>query len=364
MKTPRTSKLPPFYTQALGSFPRPKVVLDLLERRRDFAPERFDQIMDDLVRFVIRTEGLTGLDVVSDGHWRGANYVGEFLRRTGGFELVPDTHEKEAKPREVVVRRMSPTGSVYKADADFLVNNTARHTKISIPSPAGIAIRHWHPDHSSGSYPTRMHFMEHLMALLSAEVHALAAAGIDIIQVNDSSLVWLCGEAPLPPEWTTSDWDRDMQLTQTLAAINRLFDTAEGKAEIHLHCCLGNVGAGRTGAANFKPLFQRIKELRIDRLNVSLVGPGAAKIEDLALLPAHIDAALGVLDLAFAHPQTADEIRSVINAAAAILPPSRISLNPACRCGVPSPDSMLLDETYDRLKLLTDVAKSLRAKHT
>ena len=110
MKTPRTAKLPPFYTHVIGSLPRPLLVRDLLARRLEMSPERFKAVLDDLVRFAIRLQEEAGLDVVSDGEWRRSQYIREFLQRVGGFERCRRfTHQGETKFTEVVVRRMTAT---------------------------------------------------------------------------------------------------------------------------------------------------------------------------------------------------------------------------------------------------------------
>ena len=88
MKTPRTTRLPAFFTQVIGSLPRPKLVLDLLARRSEISADRYAKIMDEMVIFAIRLQEQAGLDVVSDGEWRRRHYLGEFLQRVGGFERV------------------------------------------------------------------------------------------------------------------------------------------------------------------------------------------------------------------------------------------------------------------------------------
>src|SRR5438105_9667757 len=134
MKTSRTRQLPPFFTQVIGSLPRPKVLLDLLARRQQIEPERFERVMDEMVVFAIRLQEQAGLDVVSDGEWRRRHYVGEFLARVGGFERVRRfEHQGEIKLTDVVVRKMTPAQAVFTRDAEFLVRNTDRCTKFALP---------------------------------------------------------------------------------------------------------------------------------------------------------------------------------------------------------------------------------------
>src|SRR5438067_10211948 len=86
MKTNRTRKLPPFFTQVIGSLPRPKMLLDLLARRSEISADRFARTMDEMVIFAIRLQEQAGIDCISDGECRRRHYVGEFLQRIGGFQ--------------------------------------------------------------------------------------------------------------------------------------------------------------------------------------------------------------------------------------------------------------------------------------
>src|SRR5947207_681734 len=118
MKTSRTLQLPPFFTQGIGSLPRPKVLRDLLAKRSQMPTEEFARTLDDMVLFAIRLQEQAGLDVVSDGEWRRVHYIREFLQRIGGFEKCRRyEHQGEVKMTEVIVRRMEPEDAVFAADA-------------------------------------------------------------------------------------------------------------------------------------------------------------------------------------------------------------------------------------------------------
>jgi methionine synthase II (cobalamin-independent) len=51
MKTERTRNLPPFFTQVIGSLPRPKLVRDLRARHAEMSAARFHQVMDEMTLF-------------------------------------------------------------------------------------------------------------------------------------------------------------------------------------------------------------------------------------------------------------------------------------------------------------------------
>ena len=45
MKTDRTSALPPFFTQVIGSLPRPKLVRDLVDRRDSLPADEYQRLL-------------------------------------------------------------------------------------------------------------------------------------------------------------------------------------------------------------------------------------------------------------------------------------------------------------------------------
>ena len=168
MKTSRTRRLPPFYTQISGSLPRPGAVRVLLAQKYSL-PARDYHAMDDMVRFAIWPQEVASLDVVSHGEWRRPDYVGEFLQRIGGFEKVrPYRHAGEATLAYVVGRRIRTALPVSNKDAEFLVRPTTRLSKFAPPSPLLIAIRYWHPDFSRDSYPV----IQYLSRILRREADA------------------------------------------------------------------------------------------------------------------------------------------------------------------------------------------------
>lgn len=122
MKTERTKALPPFFTQVIGSLPRPALVRDLIDRRDSIPPDRYQAVMDEMTLFAIRLQEQAGLDVVSDGEWRRVHYLDEFLLRVGGHERVwRFRHQGEEKTTIVVTGRMDRADPLFVEDAEFLV---------------------------------------------------------------------------------------------------------------------------------------------------------------------------------------------------------------------------------------------------
>jgi 5-methyltetrahydropteroyltriglutamate--homocysteine methyltransferase len=366
VKTSRTTQLPPFYTQGIGSLPRPQVVRDLLAQRHAMEPRRLRRVPDDLVRFAIRLQEQAGLDVVSDGEWRRVQYIREFLLRVGGFEKCRRfTHQGETKTTEVVVRRMTAAEPVFAADARFLVENTDRVTKFALPSPFLIAVRYWPEDYSREAYPTLEHFLDHLPEVLALEGRALVEVGLDIVQLDDPALTYFCDRQLMAggqshDERLRRDWDVDRQFPQALAAINRV---AEGlRAEVHLHCCHSVSRRKSDVTGDYRPILPRLRDARVDRVNLDFAYPGTGDVRDLTLLPDHLDLGMGVVDVRRERVPSVEEIEALGAAGAGIVAPERMALNPDCGFAPDAGEPPTIDEAYEKLTRLVAAARRLRGR--
>jgi 5-methyltetrahydropteroyltriglutamate--homocysteine methyltransferase len=365
VKTPRTAALPPFYTHGIGSLPRPQAVRDLLARRDELPPERSRRVLDDFVLFAIRLQEQAGLDVVGDGEWRRAQYVREFLIRVGGFERCRRySHQGETKLTEVVVRRMAAHEPVFAEDARFLVAHTDRVTKFALPSPFLIAVRYWHADYSTNAYPTFEHFLGHLAEVLAREARALVEAGIDIVQLDDPALTYFCDRRLMAGE-THDDrlrraWDVGRQFPEAVAAVNRVVEGL--RAEVHLHCCHSVYRRRSDVAGDYKPILPRLAGAKVDRVNLEFAYPGTGDVSDLALLPAGLGVGVGVVDVRGERLQSVEEVEAIAAAAAEVVPPERIALNPDCGFAPDAGEPPTIDEAYEKLRRLVAAARKLRER--
>ena len=362
----KTAALPLFFTHVIGSLPRPKLVRDLLNQRDQIEPKRFAAVMDEMVCFAIRLQEQAGIDVISDGEWRRIHYTDELLQRVGGFAPVRKfEHQGETKYTNVVVGRMAAPDPVFADDARFLVEHTDRCTKYALPSPFLVAIRYWHQDYSRDAYPTFEHFLDHLAELLGREAQALAAEGIDIVQLDDPALTYFCdrrltsGE-DIHDERLRREWDADRQVPQAVAAINRV---AEGvSAQVHLHCCHSVYKRQSDVVGDYKPILSRLADAKINRVNLEFAYHGTGDVSDLDTLPEHLNVGMGVVDVRGEQIQSVDEIEAIAEAGARRSNPERIALNPDCGFAPDMGEPPTIDEAYEKLSRLAQAAQRLRER--
>ena len=364
MRTDKTRRLPEFFTQVIGSLPRPKLVLDLHARRSQMPEKRFNAVLDEMVIFAIRLQEEAGLDVISDGEWRRIHYTGEFLDRIGGFENVrPFEHAGEKKFHQVVTGRMQATEPVFVSDAEFLVQHTDRVTKFALPSPFLIGIRYWHEDFSKDAYPTMQHFMAHLTEILVREAKAIEKAGVDVIQIDDPALTYFCDRSLIGLGETHDDrlrrtWDPEEQIPDAVSNINAIVEGL--RAEVQLHCCHSVYKRQSDVTGNYEPLLPYLKNARLDRVNLEFAYKDTGDITDLKLLPDHLGIGLGVVDVRTEQIQEIDEMESLGASAAQYVDPGRIALNPDCGFAPGMGEPPSIDEAFEKLKRLVIAAKRLR----
>ena len=363
MITEKTSRLPPFFTQVIGSLPRPTLVRQLVMSNTDHSSEAYFNRMSDLVMFAIRLQEEAGLDVISDGEWRRIQYVNEFLNRVGGFsEAWQYRHQGETKYHNVVVSRMQPRDPVFFADAEFLVCNTDRVTKFALPSPFLVATRYWNKKYSQDAYATRFEFMQHLAEILATEAKALEEAGIDIVQLDDPAITYFCDQNMLSgvthDDRLRQPWDPDRQIPEAVDCINMI---AEGlNAEVHLHCCHSVYKRMSDVSGSYHPVLPRLTNAKIDRINLEFAYKDTGDISDLKFLPDSMRVGMGVVDVRTEQPQEVANIMAIAAAGAKLIEPSRIALNPDCGFAPDLGEPPSIDEAFKKLTRLTEAARQLR----
>ncbi len=175
-----------FPTSVVGSLPRPAFVLDLINDRPPLSAERYSNEMQAAVRYAVAMQEHAGLDVLTDGEWWRKSYIGVIAELAHGFELgtAPD-----GRPMTVVVDKLSPkTPGFIAREATFLKTITNRLIKSTLPSPALLGERMWHPEKSAKAYPNRDDFVRDCVPILRRELELVRDAGADIVQIDDPHL--------------------------------------------------------------------------------------------------------------------------------------------------------------------------------
>ena len=218
-------------TTVVGSTPQPEWLVDraALHKHgvpRTHAPDIWRvpeplraSAQDDATILAIRDMERAGIDIVSEGEIRRESYSNHFALALDGIDaehVGTLNREQRTVPVPRVVGRIRRGGPVELRDARFLLHNTDRATKVTLPGPFTMS-----QQVSNEFYTDEAEMAMDYAAAVNEELRELKSAGIDVVQLDEP---WV----RTAPEKATR-WG--------IAAINRALEGIEGPTVVHL--CFG-----------------------------------------------------------------------------------------------------------------------------
>src|SRR2546421_3944014 len=203
---------PPFRADQVGSLLRPERLKQAREQflgpqtpTNAIGPHHsvsLAKVEDECVRDVIAMQERIGLKAVTDGEFRRRSWWLELILGWEGFE-ADRTGSAKLKWRDasgvtqgfsdlnvVGPIRWRPS-SVVRA-FQFLKANTRRVPKVTIPAPNCV---HYYTGGKLGYYKDAEVFWADLVAAYRKELRALVEAGARYIQLDDTSIAFICDPA-------------------------------------------------------------------------------------------------------------------------------------------------------------------------
>ncbi len=197
-------QLPAFPVTGIGSWPRPRWLLDAQKRRARDLPE----LQDHATLLAIKLQEDAGADVITDGEQRRDNFFSFVADRLDGVrlmsmaELLDHVDDKAAFEtmlnaldvpafaikNPVVVDRISLSRPLVLDDAKFLLKHTKKPVKVTLPGPYLLARSTFVTSLSTPAYAHREEMAEDFLAVLREEIRELAAAGVGMIQFDEPVL--------------------------------------------------------------------------------------------------------------------------------------------------------------------------------
>jgi 5-methyltetrahydropteroyltriglutamate--homocysteine methyltransferase len=332
-------------------------VRELIEKPAwDAADER---AMDTAVRFAVSLQETAGLDVVTDGEWRRRSYIGVIAELAHGFAL--ETNLADGRPWTVVTEKLAPKEPGFIArEAAFLRSAAQVATKITLPAPALLGERLWHPVRSRAAYPDRDDFVRDCIAPLRREIALIRDVGVDVVQIDDPHLCLF-----VDPDVRRGYPDPDRAADFAIDMINALVDGFGGiKFAVHLCRRAGaRVRGEKHHAGTYGPILAQLNRLKVQHLTMEFTAAGADDLESLARLREDFELGLGVVDVTPGAKEDAAAIAARVERALTRVDARRITLNPDCGFAPGSAAKVDLDEVYLKLRAEADAARQLRARH-
>jgi 5-methyltetrahydropteroyltriglutamate--homocysteine methyltransferase len=308
----RTKALPLLPTTVVGSYSVPewleRLKTDYYQRR--ISAQHLREIHDVAIKAALKDQELTGIDIVSDGELRRDNDIDYLLARIPGVDIPHRAKTDYYDYYEVEVPRPLPEPEGgdpgLAADFTFTREQTSRPVKFSFTGPFSLSRRI-----RSTAYADQADLVRALARWLNAQARELAAAGADLLQIDEPFLAGYPEQAALAVE-----------------AVNIVTEGVD--ATWALHVCYGNRYARPLWEGHYDFLFPAVASAHIDQLVLEFARKG---LDDLQLFGQYgWDRAVGfgVIDVKSAAVETPGQVADRVRRALDFVPADRLVINPDC----------------------------------
>jgi 5-methyltetrahydropteroyltriglutamate--homocysteine methyltransferase len=348
----------PLSVVGIGSWPRPRWMVQAIHEHLEsrLGDAEFEATGDDAVRLAVAAQLRAGVDVVTDGEQRRDNYASFVGGRLDNCQLIPltdllplvdDPDEFRAELQALDVpaaevrhpaifgplgRRRPLAGHEYA----FVRTLTDRPVKVALPGPYLLTRLMWVECISDRVYRSREHLAQDVVRVLREELHALLAAGVALVQLDEPVLSevvftgvkntrsFMCGALSEKGDAATELAFARGLVTETLRGLPR--------ERLALHVCRGNWTRDEQAAlvGDYRPLLPLLADIPVGTLFLELCTPRAGEMDVLRELPRHVRLGVGVVDQKRDTVEPAWEIAARARRAVSLFGPERVLLTPDC----------------------------------
>ncbi len=307
-------------TTVVGSYPQPDWLVDRGALQGHGVPRVSagdiwrvpeawrEQAQDDATAVAIGEMERAGIDIVSDGEIRRESYSNRFAVALDGIDaehagsVVGSTGRATAVPR--VVGPIKWRGPVEGRDAEFLLAHATHATKITLPGPFTLSRQA-----ENAFYDDEEELAMAYAAAVNAELRALKASGVDVVQLDEP--------------WVRTAPDKAARYG--VKAINRALDGIPGPTIVHL--CFGYAATVHNKPAGYA-FLPELADTIAGQISIEAAQPQL----DLGVLKelSGKTILLGVLDLGNPAVETADEVAERLRRGLAHVSPERLVAAPDC----------------------------------
>ncbi|MDE2017421.1 MAG: 5-methyltetrahydropteroyltriglutamate--homocysteine S-methyltransferase, partial [Hyphomicrobiales bacterium] len=334
---------PPFRADHVGSYLRPKRLMDARERHaaKAISDAELRAVEDDCIRDVVRRQQAAGLKGITDGEFRRTFFHVDFLEKLDGVEthygefvakfrkddgadvhFKPPTMHVEAK-----IRHAKP---IQGADFDFLKAAVGGTPKVCVPAPSMLHFRGGRKAISETAYPDLEGFYADLTAAYRDEVADLASRGCRYLQFDDTNLAYLCDPAIRDSAKARGD-DPDALTRLYCRLINDSIRDRPKDMTVCVHLCRGNFKSAWVAQGGYEPVAAiLLNEMAVDGFFLEYDDERSGDFAPLRHAPPGKTVVLGLMSSKHARVEAVDEVRRRIDEAVRYVPLERCALSHQC----------------------------------
>ena len=366
--TARTT--PPFRADHVGSFLRPKYLLDAREQffvKKEISAEQLRLVEDKAITEIVKFQQDVGLQSITDGEFRRTYFHIDFLDQLGGVKTDipvtikrPDGSEELAPPAIRVIDKVRHVKNIQLADFQYLKSQVSagRTPKVTIPSPTMLHFRGGRAGISREAYPELDPvFYDDVAKAYGDELQSLADAGCTYVQMDDTNLAYLCDEKMR--EAARQRGDDPNELPHRYAGfINKVVAHKPKGMTLAMHLCRGNFKSTHAAAGNYEPVAEALlSEMNLDAFFLEYDDDRSGDFRPLRFLSKGKIVVLGLVTTKFGEMESKDVLKRRIDEASKYAPLDQLCLSP--QCGFSSTvhgNNIAVEAQRAKLRLCVEVA--------
>ncbi len=360
---------PPFRADHVGSFLRPKYLIDARAQRAGGAitAEQLRAVEDRAITEIVAFQQDVGLQSITDGEFRRTYFHIDFLDQLGGVKtdipvtiVRPDGTEELAPPAMRVVGKVQHVKDIQRADFEYLKSQvkTGLTPKVTIPSPTMLHFRGGRAGISREHYPELdPAFYDDVARAYGDELQSLFDAGCRYVQMDDTNMAYLCDEKMR--EAARARGDDPNELPHRYAGfINKVVAYKPAGMTLAMHLCRGNFKSTHAAAGNYEPVAEALlSEMNLDAYFMEYDDERSGDFRPLRYLSKGKVAVLGLVTTKFGAMESKDALKRRIDEAAKYAPLEQLCLSP--QCGFSSTvhgNNIAVQAQRDKLRLVVETA--------
>jgi 5-methyltetrahydropteroyltriglutamate--homocysteine methyltransferase len=362
---------PPFRADHVGSFLRPKELLDAREKhaKGEIGKAELRKVEDQAIRGIVQFQEDLGLQGVTDGEFRRTFFHIDFLEQLDGVEthqgFTSQFHTKRgdigfAPPVLKVTGKVKHAKPIQLQDFQFLKSVTKRTPKVTIPSPTMLHFRGGREGISKEAYPDLDEFFADVAAAYREEIKQLGDAGLTYLQLDDTNLAYLC-DPKMREAARGRGLDPDQLPRDYAKLINAAIADRPKNMTICTHLCRGNFKSAWVAEGGYEPVAEVLfNELDVDGYFLEYDDPRSGDFKPLRFLPKNKTMVLGLVTTKLGELESKDSIKRRIDEAAKYAPMDQFCLSP--QCGFSSTvhgNEIQREQQADKMRMIVDISREV-----
>jgi 5-methyltetrahydropteroyltriglutamate--homocysteine methyltransferase len=362
---------PPFRADHVGSFLRPKELLDARERQKkgEITREALREVEDRAIRDIVKFQEDLGLQGITDGEFRRTYFHVDFLEQLEGVEVRQGAMGKFhsaageidfAPPVMHVVGKLRHAKPIQQADFNFLKSVTKKTPKVTIPSPTMLHFRGGRQAISKEAYPDLEGFYADITACYREELKQLGQAGCKYVQLDDTNLAYLCDPKMRQGAKQRGD-DPDWLPHRYAGLINASIAGRPRDMTVCIHLCRGNFRSAWAAEGGYEPVAEALfGSMNVDGYFLEYDDARSGDFSPLRFVPKDKIVVLGLVSTKVGELESKDMLKRRIDEAAKYVPLEQLALSP--QCGFSSTvhgNEIMRESQAAKLKLVIETAREV-----